>query len=344
MGGAAGKKNKGAEEQTVITSKSPISSRRSSSRSEPCKLDVSCFQQLRTVGTGSYSVVKLCLEKSTGEPVVLKIMSKSHIIKKGQVEHIKNERAILSRVRSPFVEQLRATFQTPFSLYYVLEFIPGGELFKLLSDRSVLPAEEAVFYVAELVCGLKYLHGLNTLFRDLKPENVLIAGDGHIKIADFGFAKTLRPSEKTFTLCGTPEYLAPEVIERVGHGLCVDWWQLGIIVYEILYAVTPFADPSPYQLYENILSKKLTFPNGTEVTKSFISGLLQKNPASRLSEEEICAHPFFAGVDWKRAERRELSPPFVPTLNSPTDTSNFDEYADEPGQGTAVYVDVFPEF
>lgn len=307
------------------------------------------FDILRVIGTGSYSNATLAIDKHTHEPVVLKIMSKSLIIKKGQVEHIKNERAILSRVRCRFVEQLKATFQTPISLYYVLEYLPGGELFRLLNERSTLTLDEAAFYAGEVVLALRYLHSLNCVFRDLKPENILIANDGHLKLVDFGFAKYLKGDGRTFTLCGTPEYMSPEVIEKTGHTLNTDWWQLGILIYEMLFASTPFSDPSPYQLYENILSRSVTFPSVTPIPAynhaiSLISGLLEKQPSSRLTEPEILHHPFFSGIDWNLLEKKEIAPPFVPEVNNPTDSHNFDSYIQAQEQGTAVYVDVFPEF
>lgn len=338
-----GSGRKRSDSDTVICTLDSTATRRYS-RVPGKRYEYSDFEVLRTVGTGSYSTVKLAIDKVSRGPVVLKIMSKSLIIRKGQVEHIKNERAILALVKSQFIEQLKATFQTPISLYYVLEYVPGGELFRLLNDRSVLPAEEAVFYAAEVVCALRYLHSLNCVFRDLKPENVLIAADGHLKLADFGFAKLLKSEEKTLTLCGTPEYMAPEVIERSGHGLNTDWWQLGILIYEMLYATTPFTDPSPYQLYENILSQTVHYPTGSPVTLSLLAGLLQKRPGSRFTEEEILKHPFFQTIDWAVAERKELRPPYVPQVTSPTDSRNFDTYSDSVDMGTAVYVDVFPEF
>ena len=343
MGSAAGNKSKRNDFDTINCTLDSTSARRNSKLPER-RYDLSDFEVLRVVGTGSYSTVKLVIHKSTNVPVVLKIMSKSLIIKKGQVEHIKNERAILTIVKSQFIEKLIATFQTPISLYYVLEYIPGGELFKLLNDRSVLPVEEVVFYAAEIVCALRYLHSIYCVFRDLKPENVLIASDGHLKLADFGFAKLLKSEGKTFTLCGTPEYMAPEVIERGGHGLSTDWWQLGILIYEMLYATTPFADPSPYHMYENILSQAVIFPRGSATTISLLTGMLQKHPSRRLTEEEILAHPFFQSVDWAAADRKELRPPYIPQVTSPTDSRNFDTYSDSEDQGTAVYVDVFPEF
>jgi len=343
MGTGVGSGRKRSDSDTVVCTLDSTATRHFS-RVPDKRYEASDFEVLRTVGTGSYSVVKLAIDKASGSPVVLKVMSKSLIIRKGQVEHIKNERAILALVKCQFIEQMKASFQTPISLFYVLEYIPGGELFKLLSDRSVLPEGEAVFYAAEIVCALRYLHSLKCVFRDLKPENVLIAADGHLKVADFGFAKVLRSEEKTFTLCGTPEYMAPEVIERGGHGLSTDWWQLGILIYEMLYATTPFTDPSPYQLYENIISKPVHYPTGSPVALSLLTGLLQKRPVDRFTEEEILKHPFFQTIDWTVAERKELRPPFVPQVTSPTDSSNFDTYNDSTQMGTAVYVDVFPEF
>ena len=311
---------------------------------QPRKYTLESFQICRTIGTGSYSVVRLAVDKLTQEPVVLKIMKKSHVIVKGQIDHIENEREILSHARSPFIVKLKGTLQTPHFLLYVLEFVPGGEMFRYLSYRMTLFESEVQFFGSEITVGLKYLHSIGCVYRDLKPENVLISAAGHVKLTDLGFAKRLKSEEKTKTLCGTPEYLAPEVIERVGHGKEVDWWQMGILLYEMLFGATPFSDSSPYQLYENILSKPISIPDCVPRVKSLLTGLLQKKPENRFKEDEILKHEFFAGIDWDVVERLGLNPTFVPVVKGPIDTRNFDDYLDKLEPEKAVLIDVFPYF
>jgi len=302
------------------------------------------FKPIRTIGTGSYATVKVVIDCQTGLPVVLKIMDKVHIIRKGQIDHVNNERYVLSKVHSPFIVQFYSSLQTPTHLYLVLEFVQGGEMFRYLEIRNTLREDEVRFYAAELVLALVYLHGVKAIYRDLKPENVLISASGHIKLADFGFAKILKPGDRTRTLCGTPEYLAPEIVDRAGHGAEADWWQLGIMIYEMLFACTPFRDSDPYQLYANILSGKPEFPNCSEDVKALISGLLEKEPGNRLGDEMVKVHAFFADVDWKAVAALQLRPPYLPRLADSVDANHFDAYSEQQEQPPCVLIDVFPEF
>ena len=320
--------------------------------------------------------MKVVIDCQTGLPVVLKIMDKVHIIRKGQIDHVNNERYVLSKVHSPFIVQFYSSLQTPTHLYLVLEFVQGGEMFRYLEIRNTLREDEVRFYAAELVLALVYLHGVKAIYRDLKPENVLISASGHIKLADFGFAKMgkiwelstsnisqleeisvypydyfqayiakiLKPGDRTRTLCGTPEYLAPEIVDRAGHGAEADWWQLGIMIYEMLFACTPFRDSDPYQLYANILSGKPEFPNCSEDVKALISGLLEKEPGNRLGDEMVKVHAFFADVDWKAVAALQLRPPYLPRLADSVDANHFDAYSEQQEQPPCVLIDVFPEF
>lgn len=302
------------------------------------------FKPIRTIGTGSYSTVKVAIDSQTGLPVVLKIMDKVHIIRKGQIDHVNNERYVLSKVHNPFIVQFHSSLQTLTHLYLVLEFVQGGEMFRYLEIRNTLREDEVKFYAAELVSALAYLHGIKAIYRDLKPENVLIAASGHIKLADFGFAKILKSGDRTRTLCGTPEYLAPEIVDRAGHGVEADWWQLGIMMYEMLFACTPFRDSDPYQLYENILSQKPEFPNCSESVKAVIAGLLEKEPGKRLGKDTIQMQSFFADIDWEAVAALRLSPPYLPRLADSVDTNHFDAYCEQQELPPAVLIDVFPEF
>ena len=237
---------------------------------------------LNTIGTGTFGRVMVARHQLTKQYYALKIMSISHIIKLKQVEHAKNEKNILENLDShPFIIKLYWTHHSDKFLFILLEYIPGGELFSLLRRRSKFETKAAVFYASEIVCALEYLHKKCIVYRDLKPENILLDSEGHLKLVDFGFAKKVLT--KTYTLCGTPEYLAPEVILSRGHDMCCDWWTLGVIIYEFLSGCPPFYDDNQYRVYEKILSAKIEWPRYFDSTaKDLIKKLLITDPTKRL--------------------------------------------------------------
>lgn len=305
------------------------------------------FRLLRIIGTGTFSRVRLAVIKTTQEVIVIKMMSKQDIIKKRQVEHVRNERNLLGTLKHPFVVQLKWAFQDRDNLYLVQEYAAGGELYRYLRKKGKLPAREVSFYAAEVVCALAYLHSRRVVYRDLKPENILLSELGHVKLADFGFAKQLVGSEKTFTLCGTPEYLAPEVIQQRGHDFSCDWWGVGILLFEMLTGHAPFQDPNPFKLYEKIINNPVTFPGDfNPLAQSLIQGLLDKVPTRRIGSSRVQSHGFFEGVNWQAVEAEGLVPPFLPTVRSAEDSSNFDIYPDEVEgkERAAVPNDLFPSF
>jgi serine/threonine protein kinase len=249
-----------------------------------------------------------------------------------QVEHIKAEKAILSMITHPFSVNLYATFQHEEYLYMVMEYVIGGELFSQLRKVGRFNNETSRFYAAEIVLALQYLHQKNIVYRDMKPENLLIDRNGHIKITDFGFAKYVE--DRTWTLCGTPEYLAPEIIQSKGHGRAVDWWALGILIYEMLAGYPPFYDENPFGIYQKILAGRVEFPRRFDpAAKSLVRGLLTADRTKRYGclkdgAEDIKKHKWFKSVDWNKCFRRQLKPPYVPGYKNAKDTSNFDKYPD----------------
>lgn len=290
------------------------------------------FDLKTTVGTGTFGRVRVCKLKNSSLtiPFALKILKKSEVIRLKQVQHVNSEKDILLRISHPFIVNLYTTFQDATRLYMVMEFVHGGELFSYLRKTGRLETPASRFYACEIIAALQYLHSMDVVYRDLKPENILVDGEGHVKITDFGFAKIVE--DRTWTVCGTPEYLAPEVIQSKGHGKSVDWWALGILIFEMLVGHPPFYDENPFGIYQKVLAGKIVFPKSFDpVAKDLIKRLLLHDRTKRYGclrggAEDIKRHEWFRGIQWDRCLRRELVPPFVPEATSPDDTSMFDHY------------------
>ena len=312
------------------------------SKKKKMKIKVKDFEKLKTVGLGSYGRVRLCKQKKTGEIFVMKILKKNEIIKQKQVDHVYSEFNILSTLKHPFIVQLVGfNFEDPKYIYFVLEYIQGGELFTLLRTKGTFPVPQTKFYIAHIITIFEYLHSKNIVYRDLKPENILINKNGYLKLTDFGFAKILE-NEKTYTLCGTPEYLAPEIILNKGHGKAVDWWTLGILLYEMLVGIDPFSDDDPMKTYQKILKGKINFPKTIDKdAKSLIKHLLTQDTSKRCGclkngVKDILNHRFFDGFDWKNFVYLTLTPPYIPDVKSEDDTSNFEKYPESDLESPAV--------
>ena len=234
------------------------------------KISINDYIIQETVGTGSYGRVRICRNKKTNKVYALKILKKTEILRLKQVDHIYSEYIILSMIYHPFIIEMKGVNTTDqYNLYFLLEYIPGGELFSLLRSMKNFPVNHAKFYSAHIVTIFEYLHNKNIIYRDLKPENILINQNGYLKLTDFGFAKII--TDLTYTLCGTPEYLAPEIITNKGHGKPVDWWTFGILLYEMLVGIDPFNDNDPMGIYQKILKCKVKFPkNFDKNAKSLI--------------------------------------------------------------------------
>ncbi|XP_055388396.1 cAMP-dependent protein kinase catalytic subunit PRKX-like [Condylostylus longicornis] len=306
------------------------------------KLRLSDFELNATVGAGTFGRVRMCKLKHCEDrsPLALKILKKSEVIRLKQVEHVKSEKDILKRIHHPFIVNLYATFQDSRRLFMVMEFVHGGELFSYLKKEGRLDNAGGRFYASEITVALQYLHSLDIAYRDLKPENLLIDGGGHVKITDFGFAKVVK--DRTWTVCGTPEYLAPEVIQSKGHGKSVDWWALGILIYEMLAGYPPFFDENPFGIYEKVLAGKINFPRYIDIrAKDLIKRLLSHDRAKRFGclkggAEDIKRHKWFKSLDWTKCIKQQLTPPFVPSTAC-DDTSMFDKYP-ESSEGSAPSV------
>ena len=312
------------------------------SRKKKMKIKLKDYEQLKTVGLGSYGRVRLCKHKKTGDIFVMKILKKNEIIKQKQVDHVYSEFNILINLKHPFIVQLLGyNFDDPKYVYFILEYIQGGELFTLLRTKRTFPIPQARFYIAHIITIFEYLHSKNIVYRDLKPENILINKNGYLKLTDFGFAKQLE-NEKTYTLCGTPEYLAPEIILNKGHGKAVDWWTLGILLYEMLVGIDPFSDDDPMKTYQKILKGKINFPKTiNKDAKSLIKHLLTQDTSKRFGclksgVKDILNHRFFEGFDWKNFVYLSMPAPYLPNVKSDDDTSNFEKYPESDGEIPAV--------
>ena len=298
------------------------------------KINISDYEKLETVGLGSFGRVRLCRNIKTNKIYVLKILKKSEIIRLKQTDHIYSEYHILAFLNHPFIIQLMGVnFDDPKYLYFLLEYIPGGELFTLLRKKKMFPLEQAKFYIAHIITIFEYIHSKNIIYRDLKPENILITKSGYLKLTDFGFAKYL-DNDKTYTLCGTPEYLAPEIILNKGHGKPVDWWTMGILLYEMLIGIDPFSDDDPMAIYQKIVKGKIHFPKDIDKNaKSLIKHLLNGDTTKRFGclkngVKDIATHRFFDEFNWRNFVYRKMAPPYIPKIGSSNDTSNFLKYPD----------------
>ncbi|ORX61952.1 Pkinase-domain-containing protein [Hesseltinella vesiculosa] len=285
------------------------------------------------LGTGTFGRVSLAKFKTTNKYYAIKVLKKSEVVRLKQVEHIKSEKQILATVRFPFIVNLFCTFQDEQHLHMLLEYVVGGELFTHLRRAGRFTNDMTRFYASEIVLAIEYLHSKNIIYRDLKPENLLLDHQGHIKITDFGFAKTI--DDRTWTLCGTPEYLAPEIIQSKGHGKAVDWWSLGILIFEMLAGHPPFYDNSSFGIYEKILAGKVQFPAHFDpLVKDLLKRLLVGDRTKRLGNlkagaEDIKRHKWFRGVDWIGLLDKTVRAPIVPLFEHQGDTTNFEKYVDD---------------
>jgi len=312
---------------------SAINSVNYSAAPEECTMTLGDLDNVCILGTGTFGKVYLCKYTKLNRFLALKVLKKNDMIIHNQIEHINAERKILSIISHPFIVKMLASFQDKEKLYIVFEYIAGGELFTHLRKATKFCLETVKFYAAEIVLALEYLHSKDIIYRDLKPENILLDNSGHIKITDFGFAKSV--TEKTFTLCGTSEYLAPEIVQSKGHGKEADWWALGILIYEMLSGAPPFFADNQYDIYQKILECKLVFPNYFDnYSRDIIKQFLTINKHHRLGSsqkgiEEIKRHPFFKDIDWEALLQRRVMPPIVPIIKSDRDTPYFSDFIEE---------------
>jgi protein-serine/threonine kinase len=282
------------------------------------------FQLLKVIGKGSYGKVMLVkCEKAGGAVFAMKMLRKENVVKRNQVEHTRAERNVLETAQHPFIVNLMYAFQTPKKLYFVLEFCPGGELFFHLSRNGRFSEGRTRFYTSELLLAIGYMHSLNIIYRDLKPENVLLDAVGHAKLTDFGLSKEgVEDNFSAKSMCGTPEYLAPEILDKKGHGKAVDWYSLGALTYEMLTGLPPYYTRDREKLFDRIRRAELSYPTYvTANAQDLLKKMLLRNPDQRLGggangQEDIKANSFFAGTDWAAVMSKSIPPPFTPSCSA----------------------------
>lgn len=290
------------------------------------------FDLLKMLGKGAFGEVVLAQQKDTGKLYAIKILKKRDILEMDQLEHTKTEQKILSHVNHPFLVGLDYAFQTDSRLYFVMEFMKGGELFTHLRRLKKLTESQAKFYAACITVGLGHLHNCNFIYRDLKLENLLLDDLGYAKLTDFGLSKFLTNDKKALTFCGTPEYLSPEVIMGKGHNRATDWWSLGILVYEMIFGIPPFYCQKQDDMFKKIVRENFVFKPGVHVSdncKDFVIKLLDKNQATRLGSTndslEILSHAWFKDIDVSMLLAKKIQAPFVPNVQDGLWEKNFDE-------------------
>lgn len=314
----------------------------SSEKAQMCEtlkefIDISLddLEVIATLGVGGFGRVELVKSRNRpGSAFALKCLKKQHIVETQQQEHVFSEKNILMSCKHNFITRLFKTFKDKKYIYMLMEVSLGGELWTILRDRGWFDDTTTRFYIACVVSAFEYLHNRGIIYRDLKPENLLLDKQGYIKMVDFGFSKHIESGRKTWTFCGTPEYVAPEIILNKGHDRSVDFWSLGVLMYELLTGTPPFTASDPMKVYNIILRgfDQITVPrnvNRTAVT--LMKRFCKENPVERIGYQkdgvlDIKKHRWFQGFDWEGLDKRSLDPPITPKVQGVADTSNFDKY------------------
>ena len=317
-------------------------------RKNRIKQTIRDYESIKIIGRGAFGEVHVCRVKKTGEIVAIKKIKKEEIIKKNQIIHIRNEQKFMSKVKSPWIVELKASFQDNDFLYLVMEFLPGGDFMNLLIEKDKLTEEEAKFYTAELILAVESIHKLDCIHRDIKPDNILIDKTGHIKLSDFGLAKVSdklyeqnstktpnynpnkRTHQKLYSCVGTAFYVAPEVLKKKGYSQEIDWWSVGVIFYEMLVGYAPFYAEETQEVINKVLGKIWEVPEEIKLSKEALDFMkrMMSDPNERLGKngsEEIKSHPFFKGVDWDNI-RNNMKPPFIPDIENDYDTKYFETF------------------
>lgn len=297
------------------------------------KVALDDFNFLAVLGKGNFGKVMLAEEKHTGQLFAIKVLKKEFIIENDEIDSTRSEKRVFltaAREQHPFLLSLHSCFQTETRVYFVMEYVSGGDLM-LHIQREQFNLHRAKFYAAEVLLALEYFHKHGIIYRDLKLDNIMLTLDGHIKIADYGLCKEgMWYGNTTSTFCGTPEFMAPEILLEQRYGRAVDWWAFGILLYEMLLGQAPFRGDDEDEIFDAILEDEPLYPiQMPRDSVSLLQRLLTRDPTRRLGAgpndaEEVKAHPFFRGVNWDDLLHKRVTPPFLPTLKNASDTTWFD--------------------
>ena len=292
------------------------------------KVTLNDFQVIKMLGKGAFGKVLLVYNEELKKYFAMKTLKKANIKKYQQTKHTKEERKILEKIDYPFISKLYYAFQNDKKLYMITEYMPGGEMFYHLHNNDHFSENKTRFYIAEIVLAIDHLHKNNILYRDLKPENILLDELGHIKLTDFGLSKIMNNIEKdkTYTICGTPIYVAPEVLTGQGYNKLVDWWSLGVLLYEFLAGYSPYKE-ARVKIDIKIYKKKLEQdPLISDCAFDLIKKLCTFDVNKRIGKNvaDIKNHPFFKDIDWIKLEKKEITPPYKPKIKYAGDVGNFD--------------------
>lgn len=305
------------------------------------------FIDLGVLGVGSFGRVSLVKDPNSKLTYSLKNVRKKRVVETDQQNHMRNERAVMAMLDSPFIVKLFATYKDRTRVYFLMEAVLGGELFTVLRFNKKFSEKTARFYGSCCVLAFEHMHSMDVIYRDLKPENLLLDQKGYIKLTDFGFAKI---RNQTYTLCGTPEYLAPEIIQSCTQSFSVDWWGLGILIYEMVISHPPFEDAEHWKMYEKIIRKPVVYPQRlTQSCEDLIASLLRKNFQKRLGSgpdgaAHVKRHPWFKSINWAQLEKLKLKSPYVPKIKSREDISCFEYYPDDEFKDEELCDDNSPEY
>ena len=289
------------------------------------RLHADDFMVMANIGQGSFGVVSLVQHRKSKEIYAMKCINKTHLYQTKSVRTVLTERQILQKIYdgNPFLIKMEFAFQNATDFYIGLEYAPGGDMRRLLTKLKRISIPDVRVYLSEVAICLNYLHKHKILYRDLKPENILITASGHIKLADFGLSKELNIN-KTSTFCGTLSYLAPEIVSHHNYSYEADWYQLGVIAYELSFGKVPFDDDNRKKTMELIVGEDPVFPNGADpVLVDLIKCLLEKDPTKRMNFESLQNHPFFNNFSFSDVEEKKIAPSFIPSICHPADTRYF---------------------
>ncbi|KAJ8269197.1 hypothetical protein COCON_G00118040 [Conger conger] len=293
------------------------------------KFTIDSFTLHKLLGRGSFGKVFLGELKSTGQFFALKVLKKDVVLMDDDIDYIMVERRVLSVAwEHPFLTHLYCTFQTKENLFFVMEYLNGGDLMYHIQNCRTFNLQRSTFYAAEIISGLQFLHSKGIIYRDLKLDNILLDTEGHVKIADFGMCKdSMLGDTRTATFCGTPDYIAPEILLGQKYGSSVDWWSFGVLLYEMLIGQSPFHGHDEKRLFQSIRTDSPFYPHWLHrAARNILVKLFVREPKKRLGVKgNIRQHSFFREIDWTALENRQVEPPFRPKVSSPKDCSNFDK-------------------